>query len=455
MRRAQVLAGVLGAAGGLADAAAESGRPTFNNVRHEENWSRFEGGGGALDRLKRAALPGGGFATFGLDWRLKGEFIENPSFGLFNAPQEPGYGLSRLLVHGDVQYADVGRVFVQFGAHEVFERRVELAFDDNQYDLQQAFADLRFRGDAGALTLRVGRQEVVTGDPRIMNVREGANIRLRFDAARALWDVGPYRFEALAGRPTKDKQGSFDDGPDQAQDIVYARVTRRFEGGRLEAALVDHRRARAQIGGPAGPDDRLTAVVRGVRAGERWELEGGLYLQRGESAGRDVEAFGAGAEINRRFERAGPLDRLQLRVNYGSGDPNPDDRTAKTYAAPFPRGSYLNDPALLSYSNVLYVAPVAILKPTANTVLELRTDLVFRPEAADAVYAFPTTALPGTRGAGGGALAALGPAFFAVATLNRHVSVNMGAAALLAEGPLARAGGRDQVAGTAGFLIRY
>jgi hypothetical protein len=85
-------------------------------------------------------------------------------------------------------------------------------------DLQQGFADLRAPiGQDGSVTFRGGRQEMLFGSARLVDVREGPNVRLSFDGGRAFYQSPNIRVDAFVVRPVVPQPGVFDDYSDPGQ----------------------------------------------------------------------------------------------------------------------------------------------------------------------------------------------------------------------------------------------
>src|SRR5262249_659109 len=115
---------------------------------------------------------------------------------------------ARLLLHGDLHFGSRLRVFAQLGYWDEGGRQpAAKSFDRSNIDLAQAFVDLV----AERLRLRIGRQELPLGNQRLVDVREGQNIRRSFDAARADFTWRYARVIAFYGRPVVNRPGAFDD----------------------------------------------------------------------------------------------------------------------------------------------------------------------------------------------------------------------------------------------------
>jgi alginate export protein len=89
--------------------------------------------------------------------------------------------------------------------------------DEDQRDLHEAFLDVRGPlGESSALTLRAGRQELAYGASRLMDPREGPNVRRSFDGLRTILGAGGWSVEAFATRPVETNRYVVDDSTDAA-----------------------------------------------------------------------------------------------------------------------------------------------------------------------------------------------------------------------------------------------
>jgi hypothetical protein len=129
----------------------------------------------------------GSYINFGGEDRERVEHFSNPFFGL--TPRwNTTYDLHRLLFEGDLHIGDTFRKFIQFGSHLATAPSTSPPTDVDRLDLQQRFADLRAPiGQDGSITFWGGRQEMLFGSARLVDVREGPNVLLSFDGGRAFY----------------------------------------------------------------------------------------------------------------------------------------------------------------------------------------------------------------------------------------------------------------------------
>ena len=117
-------------------------------------------------------------------------------------------------LHVDAQVHENLRGFVQFNAAYVDDRVGGPRYGDvDDFDLQQAFVDLRTSGDANPYAfVRLGRQELTYGAERYVSPDDWRNVRRTFDGAKLAVSVPNDTFEVFAARPVEVEQDEFNDG---------------------------------------------------------------------------------------------------------------------------------------------------------------------------------------------------------------------------------------------------
>src|SRR5258705_3266613 len=88
--------------------------------------------------------------------------------------------------------------------------------DEKNLDFQAAFLELSTAGKRNWIKIRAGRQELEYGSGRLIDVREGPNVRLSFDGFKVMAKVNSWRIDGFAMRPDVDKPGFFNNVPNHA-----------------------------------------------------------------------------------------------------------------------------------------------------------------------------------------------------------------------------------------------
>lgn len=147
----------------------------FTNLKYEKQKIGF-------DRLKFIALGRKSYLSVGGESREQVQFFKNANFGDAPPPykNETNWQLNhRLMVHAAVDLGEKVSLFLQLNNTLRFfnPNPAVPEIDENQLSLHQAFAELKLR----RWKFRMGRQELLYGNHRVVTVREGPNTRKTFD----------------------------------------------------------------------------------------------------------------------------------------------------------------------------------------------------------------------------------------------------------------------------------
>lgn len=371
-------------------------RPAFRLLRHEENWAALcdpNRKADLIDQLKCIPLSGSTATnlSIGGEVRQRYEFTRNPAFG--GSPQDRwGAWQQRYVLHGDLVVGPHLRLFGQLltGA-ETGLSGPPSTFDTNRIDVQQAFAEFRVPMAGANLQLRIGRQELRYGSARLIDVREGPNVRRKFDGAVTSLSAGSWRVDALVVRPVRLKIGSFDDDTDTRVELggIYATGTAQswlpFASG-IDLYALSFRNKRARFDQAQGDERRWSIGTRlfGAQGAFDWNWE--AIVQGGDLSGRRISAWAFYTDTGYTFRDAIWEPRIGLSVNTASGDKDPADRRLGTFNAMFPRASFFSEIAILGPRNFWNLMPTLSVKPHRDVSLDARVNLFWRMEARDGVY---------------------------------------------------------------------
>ncbi|PHN57861.1 hypothetical protein AO268_01740 [Pseudomonas sp. ICMP 8385] len=376
---------------------AQDARPAFAKTRYSEDWSFLRDPAqraDALDGLKYIALntDGSHWLSLGGEVRWHYDYTGNPAWG--GDPQDPrGVLLQRYLLHGDLSLGKRLRLFGQlYSALESGRAGATTPIDENRLDLQQAFADITLNdGCDCAPVLRVGRQEMAYGSSRLIDVREGPNVRRTFEGARLLIQAGAWRADVIATRPVRAQIGNFDDRIDRDQALwgLYAShpaSTQLPLGSALDIYYLGYRRQSARFDQGIADEQRHTLGARLWGASLGWDWNWELIAQGGRFGKGRIAAWSLSADTGYTWSTARGQPRFGLSVNAASGDKDPDDNDLQSFNALFPRGNYFSELALLGPRNFVNLHPSLSFQPTGSVTMTADVDFFWRLQTQDGVY---------------------------------------------------------------------
>ena len=336
---------------GQSTSIADSPSPdrSYHLLREDEDWSFLADPKlrqDFWDPIKYIRLRHGRndwFLTISGEAREVWEQTGNNNWG--QQPYWNNFFLERYMLGFDAHFGKHVRTFVQFKSGlESFRIGGPRPIDEKKLDFQNAFLDLATAGDHNWLTLRVGIQELEYGAGRLIDVREGPNVRLSFIGFRLLNKVGSWRIDALAVRPRLDNFGFFDDYPNHQVEFwgVYGwRMLSR--GVSIDAYYLGLNRAQASYERGTAPEQRQSLGIRFSRPiaeKERgWDFDYEGVWQFGSFGSAGLQAWTVASDTGYTVPTWRLKPRFSLKADISSGD-NPRSNTLGTFYPLFPIGNY-------------------------------------------------------------------------------------------------------------------
>ncbi|HJX84987.1 MAG TPA: alginate export family protein [Candidatus Angelobacter sp.] len=336
---------------GQSTSIADSPSPdrSYHLLREDEDWSFLADPKlrqDFWDPIKYIRLRHGRndwFLTISGEAREVWEQTGNNNWG--QQPYWNNFFLERYMLGFDAHFGKHVRTFVQFKSGlESFRIGGPRPIDEKKLDFQNAFLDLATAGDHNWLTLRVGIQELEYGAGRLIDVREGPNVRLSFIGFRLLNKVGSWRIDALAVRPRLDNFGFFDDYPNHQVEFwgVYGwRLLSR--GVSIDAYYLGFNRAQASYERGTAPEQRQSLGIRFSRPiaeKERgWDFDYEGVWQFGSFGSAGLQAWTVASDTGYTVPTWRLKPRFSLKADISSGD-NPRSNTLGTFYPLFPIGNY-------------------------------------------------------------------------------------------------------------------
>lgn len=348
----------------------------------------------------RCTDVGGGQLQWDASLRLRGMYYDPARFGIGGS--EDGYGLLRALASA-TYVEDNWQARLQLGVHaENGKAGGPGRTDSGALDVQRAY----WRWQRGGFHLQLGRQEAGYGSSRLLSVRDGPNIRLAFDGARAGWKGRLGTLDLMALRPLENRPGAFDDRGERGAHLwgAYATTARGRGPGQWDLYLLDYRREGARFAAGSGTERRQTLGARWFGQSGLLDWNSELVAQGGElqtvAGTLDVRAWTLATDTGWRWTERPLQPRLGLKADIASGDGKLHDGRLGTFNALFPKSAYFSEASLLAPANLMDLQPTLTLRLHHAVTTELGVQMAWKQRRADAVYTTPAPllALPGSAG---------------------------------------------------------
>jgi hypothetical protein len=302
----------------------------------------------------------------------------------------------RYMLHFDIHYGGHVRTFVELKSGlNSFRIGGPRPIDEKKLDFQAAFLEAGTSTGPRWMMLRVGRQELEYGSGRLIDVREGPNVRLSFDGFLVKSQVDSWHIDGLAMRPDLDNPGFFDNAPNHAVGFWGVYVTRPvFRDATIDAYYLGLDRQQATFERGTAQEvrqslgARLSVPIATQRPGLDFDYEGAWQF--GTFGTGNIRAWTVASETGYRFPKAPLKPRFSAKADISSGD-NPKSRTLGTFNPLFPKGNYFGVLATTGPGPINFIDFHPHVETSFPHNVSLSVDWIFqwRESLEDGVYAVP------------------------------------------------------------------
>ncbi len=334
------------------------------------------------------------FLSIGGEAREVWEQIGNDNWG--QQPFMNAYLNERYMLYFDVHYGKHVRSFVEFksglNSYRIGGPR---PIDEKKLDFQAAFLEAGTGDERNWIKVRAGRHEMEYGSGRLIDVREGPNVRLSFDGFKVKAGVGSWQIDGFAVRPDLDKPGFFDNIPNHAVGFwgVYG-VRPLKKTITLDAYYLGLDRKTATFNRGVGHEVRHSIGARLSRPiSERnpgWDFDYEALWQFGTFGSAHISAWTVASETGYRFPNVPLKPRFSTKADISSGD-DPRTNTLGTFNPLFPKGNYFGVLATAGPGPINFIDVHPRAEATLPHSVTASVDWIFqwRESPRDGVYSVP------------------------------------------------------------------
>jgi Alginate export len=382
-----------------ADASAIPDR-SYRLLSEDEDWSFLRDP--ALrqdfwDPIKYIPLRNGAndwYLTIGGEAREVWEQIGNDNWG--QSPFWNGYLNERYMVHFDVHYGTHVRSFVELksglNSYRIGGPR---PIDEKKLDFQAAFLEIGTGDDRKSLKFLAGRQEMEYGSGRLIDVREGPNVRLSFDGFMVKAGIGSWRIDGFAMRPDLDNFGFFDNAPNHAVEFWGVYGVRPLKNSlTLDTYYLSLDRKTATFDRGTGQEvrhsigARLSRPIAQTKPG--WDFDYEALWQFGTFGSANIRAWTVASETGYHLPTVPLKPRFSVKADISSGD-DPRTNTLGTFNPLFPKGNYFGVLATTGPGPINFIDVHPHVETALPHSVTASFDWIFqwRESLQDGVYAVP------------------------------------------------------------------
>jgi hypothetical protein len=336
------------------------------------------------------------------DWSLSigGEAREVwEQIGNDNWGQQPfmnAYLNERYMLYFDVHYGKHVRSFVELKSGlNSYRAGGPRPIDEKKMDFQAAFLEVGTGSERKWIKFRAGRHEMEYGSGRLIDVREGPNVRLSFDGFKVKAGVASWQIDGFAVRPDVDKPGFFDNAPNHSVGFwgVYG-VRPLKKNIFLDTYYLGLDRKTATFNRGTGQEVRHTIGGRLSRPiAEKkasWDFDYEALWQFGTFGSANIRAWTVASETGYRLPNVRLKPRFSAKADVSSGD-DPRTNTLGTFNPLFPKGNYFGVLATAGPGPINFIDVHPRAEATLPHGVTASVDWIFqwRESLRDGVYSVP------------------------------------------------------------------
>jgi hypothetical protein len=329
------------------------------------------------------------------DWlNIGGELrsrLEAFSGGGFRPENDDLYMLTRVRLNLGIK--PTGWMKFQFQAQDaqVFGKNTSPdapPFEDT-FDLRMAYVEF---GDSEKkpVGLRVGRQELVFGEQRLIGHVSWLNTARSFDAVRATFRHKGYRLDAFASSVVNIREGEFNKRVDGNNfHGLYGGIEKSVPQAVIEPYLLWRLapRLRLELGSLGNLDHKTIGFRWAGKLPAAFDYSIEMANQRGSLGTDQVGTWAGHWLLGRTIDRLPYKPRFILEYNYASGDKNPRDGVIETFDQLYPTPhdkTGLSDQ--IGWRNILHLRSGIELKPAPKWLLSSSYHSFWLADRHDGLY---------------------------------------------------------------------
>lgn len=363
----------------------------FKLMRYDEDYHYLKDNKESFyNRIKYIPMSAGGnsYLSTGGEARFELDYAVNEDWGRMNNGTDI-FVLQRYHLHGDLHLGDRIRIFGQLrGGLEDGRKNGPRSIDEDQLNVQNLFVDIiPYRIDDKSITLRLGRQEIQYGSGRMIDVREGPNLRLYFDGIKVAFTSSKLKVDVFVMADAIVNTGVFDNRSTKKANLWGVYSTYHFsKKNNFDFYYLGIDRTGGIFDEGVKQESRHTFGARAWRNGEGFVYNFEAAYQFGKFGKGNINAFGISSEIGYLFGSVNGTPTVKLKNDYVSGDKIKGDGRLGTSNAMYPNGGYFGMNPQAGPANLISVHPNLSWHPFENITLTGAVVFNWRSSLEDGVY---------------------------------------------------------------------
>ncbi|TRX60562.1 hypothetical protein FNH22_05800 [Fulvivirga sp. M361] len=293
--------------------------------------------------------------SFGGSYRFQAESFINEQFSR-EMDQNDVWFLNRFMLHAHLKLGNEFEWFAELNSSTLWSKENLSPVDKDELSINQLF--LRYHL-TDAWNILVGRQNLRLGSGRLMDIREGPNVRLSFDMVQIQFSNNNTSVTSFFAVPVRQNPGVFDnDELNTAEYLAAIYFTQKWTKKFNTDLYVLYKNEDNKSWGPGTADDMRVSL--GFRHFGEWkglQYNNEFVYQFGSFSTERISAWTASFNLKKSVSWLNQPITLGLKTEAISGDQAAEDRKLNTFDALYPRGAYFGRVARFGPSNLIDVHP--------------------------------------------------------------------------------------------------
>ena len=304
--------------------------------------------------LKSVALDSNSTLSFGGSYRFQTEAFINEQFDK-NQDQNDAWFLHRAMLHVHLKLGSNFEIFGELNSSLVSSKDPIAPVDKDELNINQLFARYSFNNHWNIL---LGRQNMRLGSGRLVDVREGPNVRLSFDMAQLQYKDENTEITGFYSIPVQQQEGVFDNDAFKTQETLSALEWTQNWTDKTNTDVYLFYKEEVDKTWNAGTanDNRASIGLRHFGTWKGLNYNNEFVYQFGKFGNEDISAWTISFKVEKPFKTSHPFT-VGIKTEAISGDSDDNDNTLNTFDALYPRGAYFGRVARFGPSNLIDVHP--------------------------------------------------------------------------------------------------
>ncbi|MDR7127959.1 hypothetical protein J2X69_000287 [Algoriphagus sp. 4150] len=293
--------------------------------------------------------------SFGGSWRFQTESFINGEFDS-NVSQDNIWYLNRFLVHTHLKVGERFELFAELGSSLATDKEDIGPVDKDELYVNQLFIKYQF---APKWDVSGGRYNMRLGSGRLVDIREGPNVRRSFDFVEFNYQTDNFKAKTFFSIPVQPQPEVFDNDYlnfDETFSGVY--TTANFSSTtNLDVYALYQKENDAIYASGKENERRVSVGIRHFGKYKKLTYNNEAVYQFGKFGDQTISAWTLSINIEREVNLIGKRVNLGLKTEAISGDKDAADNKMNTFDALYPRGAYFGRVARFGPSNLIDVHP--------------------------------------------------------------------------------------------------